>query len=88
MATEIESNFLRGRFQSGKSWYTPRQFSQEWQAKDLEDTDLGREYGTWKSAWRRKKKDENRGGIGASRQNDGIAGGGGDGSEDSQDKVA
>jgi len=29
-------------FQNGKSWYTPGSFSYERQAKDLQDTELGR----------------------------------------------
>jgi hypothetical protein len=28
-----------GEFQSGKSWYTPPLFSQEWQTKELQDTE-------------------------------------------------
>ena len=35
------------KFQNGKNGYPPRHFSQEWQTKDLEDTELGRTYGEW-----------------------------------------
>jgi hypothetical protein len=34
--------------QNGKNTPTPRQSLYEWQAKELEDTELGRVYGEWK----------------------------------------
>jgi len=36
---------LLGLNQNGNCWYTRRQCSREWQAKDLQDTELGRVYG-------------------------------------------
>ena len=45
-----ESKLVEGRkksweFRNGNCWYTPRQFSQEWQIQDLGHTELGRVYG-------------------------------------------
>jgi hypothetical protein len=37
-------------FQNGKNTPTPPVFSQEWQAKELEDTELGSMYGRWEGS--------------------------------------
>jgi hypothetical protein len=36
-----------GAFRFGNCWYTPRQFSQERQTEELQDTQIGRRYGRW-----------------------------------------
>ena len=40
-------SLVSGEFRNGKNTPTPPVFSEEWHAKDLRDTELGRVYGEW-----------------------------------------